>query len=113
MTRVKDEGLHNCRVKEMFYTIPCVQNMITASQMDFVGKMIRGPPDCPSRNMITACCNHKQRVGRPQTTGKNLMVNNLRLLFTDIPTVTIDRHGSLRSWIHEASHEQYWTQLVD
>jgi hypothetical protein len=41
------------------------------------------------------------------------MVENLRLLFQDIPTVQIDRHGSLRSWIHEASNENYWNQLVD
>jgi hypothetical protein len=41
------------------------------------------------------------------------MVENLRLLFQDIPTVQIDRHGSLRSWIHEASNEKYWNQLVD
>jgi hypothetical protein len=60
-----------------------------------------------------ACCDHKCRVGRPQTTGKNLMVENLCLLFRDIPTVQINRHGSLRSWIHEASNEKYWYQLVD
>jgi hypothetical protein len=81
--------------------------------MDFVGKMIRGPPDRPSRNMITACCDHKRRVGRPQTTGKNFMVENLRLLFQDVPTVQIDRYGSLRNWIHEASNEKYWCQLVE
>jgi hypothetical protein len=112
MTQVKDESLRNCRVREMFYAIPCVQKMIAARQMDFVGKMIRGPPDRPARSMITACCNHKRLVGRPQTTGKNFMVENLRLLFTDVPTVTIDPHGSLRSWINEAMNEQYWTQLV-
>ncbi len=39
--------------------------------------MIRGPPDRPSRNMITACCGHKRQVGRPQTTGKKFMVDNL------------------------------------
>jgi hypothetical protein len=112
MTQVKDESLRNCRVREMFYAIPCVRKMIAARQMDFVGKMIRGPPDRPARSMITACCNHKRRVGRPQTTGKNFMVENLRLLFTDVPTVTIDPHGSLRSWINEAMNERYWTHLV-
>jgi hypothetical protein len=35
MTRVKDEGLRDCRVREMFYGIPCIQNMIAARQMDF------------------------------------------------------------------------------
>ena len=97
MSTVQEQRLRNGKVRDMFYSIPCVRNMIAARQMDFVGKMIRGPPDRPSRNMIMACCDHKRRVGRPQTTGKNFMVENLRLLFQDIPTVQIDRHGSLRS----------------
>ena len=113
MTRVREQRLHNDKVRRMFYSIPCVRNMIAARQMDFVGKMIRGPPDRPSRNMITACCDHKRRVGRPQTTGKNFMVENLRLLFQEVPSVHIDHHGSLRNWIHEASHEKYWCQLVE
>ena len=41
------------------------------------------------------------------------MVENFRLLFQDVPTIQIDRYGSLRSWIHEASNEKYWCQLVD
>jgi len=86
--------------------------MITARQADFIRKMIRGPPVQPSCNMITACCDHKRRVGRPQTTGKNFMVENLRLLFQDVTTVNMDRCGSLRDWIHEASNEEYWNQLV-
>jgi hypothetical protein len=97
----------------MFYSIPCVRNIIAARQMDFIGKMIRGPPERPSCNMITACCDHKQRVGRPQTTGKNFIVENLRLLFQEISTVQIDRYGSLQNWIHEASNKKYWCQLVE
>ena len=41
------------------------------------------------------------------------MVENLRLLFQDVPTVQINRYGSLRSWIHEASNEKYWCELVE
>ncbi len=100
MAKVQEQRLCNGKVRDMFYSIPCVRNMIEARQMDFVGKMVRGPPDRPSRNMITACCDHKHRVGRPQTTGKNFMVKNLCLFFQDIPTVQINRHGSLHSWIH-------------
>ena len=100
-------------VRKMFYSIPCVRNMIAARQADFIGKMICGPLDQPSRNMITACCDHKRRVGRPQTMGKNFMVENLCLLvFQDVPTVTIDCFGLLRDWIHEASNKEYWNQLV-
>jgi hypothetical protein len=112
MSTVKEERIRNERVREMFYSIPCVRNMIASRQADFIGKMIRGPPDRPSRNMITACCDHKRRVGRPQTTGKIFMVENLRLLFQDVNTVYIDRFGSLRDWINEANDECYWKQLV-
>ena len=74
MSTVKEERIRNERVREMFYSIPCVRKMIASRQADFIGKMIRGPPDRPSRNMITACCDHKRRVGRPQTTGSNLLI---------------------------------------
>jgi hypothetical protein len=113
MTKVQEQRLCNDKVQAMFYSTPCIRKMIAAWQMDFVGKMIRGLPDCPSHNMITACCDHKGQVGQPQTTGKNLMVENLCHLFHDVPTLQIDRYGSLRTWIHEASNKKYWCQLVD
>jgi len=40
------------------------------------------------------------------------MVENIRLLFQDVTTVNIDRFGSQRNWIHEASNEECWNQLV-
>ena len=40
------------------------------------------------------------------------MVRNLQLLFARVPTTTIDRYGSLKDWINEASDEKYWTALV-
>ena len=113
MSTVQEQRLRNGKVRDMFYSIPCVRNMIAARQMDFVGKMIRGPPDRPSRNMITACCDHEHLVGRPQAMGKNFIVENLHLLFQDISTIQINQHGSLRSWIYEVSNEKYWSQLVD
>jgi len=106
MTKVQEQRIHNNKVQKVFYSIPCVRNMIAAQKIDFVGKMIQSPPDCPSRNMITACCNHKLQTGRLQTTGKNFMVENLQLLFRDIPTVQIDQYGSLRTWIHKASNKK-------
>jgi len=113
MTNVREQQLHEDKVQTMSNSIPCVCNMIAARQMDFIGKMICGPPDRPSRNMITACCDHKRRMGCPQMTGKQFMVENLCLLFQDVPTIQIDRYGSLRSWIHEASNEICWCQLVN
>ena len=112
MSKVQEDRIRNEKVRKMVYSIPCVQNMIAARQADSIGKMIQGPPDQPSRNMITACCDHKRQVGCPQTTGKNFMVENIRLLFQDVNTVNIDRFGLLRNWIHEASNKKYWNQLV-
>ena len=40
------------------------------------------------------------------------MVENIRLLFQDVTTVNIDRFGSQRNWIHEASNKEYWNRLV-
>jgi len=45
MSTVQEQRLRNGKVRDMFYSIPCVRNMIAARQMDFVGKMIRGPPE--------------------------------------------------------------------
>jgi len=59
MRTVKEERIRNEKVREMFYLIPCVRNLIASRQADFIGKMIQGPPDRPSRNMITVCCDHK------------------------------------------------------
>jgi hypothetical protein len=96
ISQVQEDRIQNEKVRKMFYLIPCVRNMIAARQAEFIGKMIRAPPNRPSRNMITACCNHKRRVGRPQTTGKKFMVEDLRLLFQDVDTIHIDQFGLLR-----------------
>ena len=66
------------------------------------------------RRIFTSCCNETQRAGRPQTTEKNFIVKNLRLLFKDT-LKRINHYGSLNySWIHKASNEQYWywSQLI-
>ena len=90
--------------------MPCVRNMIAARQLNYSGKLIRGPHDQPARRMIMACCN--ERVGRPQTTEKNCIIKNLRLLFKDVLLKRIDHYGSLKHCIHEASNEEYWNQLI-
>jgi hypothetical protein len=74
----------------MFYDIPHVGNMIAARQLDFLGKTVRGPHDCPAQQMLTACCDNVQQVGRPFFYNKDYIVKNLRLLFANVPKVTIN-----------------------
>ena len=45
MTKVQEDRIWNKNIHKMFYSILCVRNMIAARQADFIGKMIRGPPD--------------------------------------------------------------------
>ena len=102
MFRVKEEHLNDEHVRRMFYDIPRVGNMIAARQLDFLGKTMRGPHDCPAQQMMTACCDNVCHVGRPFLHNKDFIVKSLCLLFANVPEVTIDEYGSLKNWINEA-----------
>jgi hypothetical protein len=110
---VKEGRIRNDKVLKMFYDIPCIQKMIAARQLSFIGKVIRGPYDAPARCMLTACCQHKRKIGRPSLHNKDVIVRHLRLLFARILEVVIDDYGSVRDWLREASNKKYWEQLVE
>ncbi len=86
--------------------------MIAARQLGFLGKVVPGPHDTPARRMLTACCQHKRKRGRPYFHNKDVIVRNLLLLFARIPEVVIDDYGSVKDWFKDASHESYWTALL-
>jgi hypothetical protein len=96
----------------MFYDIPCVINMIATRQLGFLGKVVQGPHDSPARWMLTACCQHKRKRKRPYLHNKDVIVQNLQLLFSQIPEVVIDDYGSMKDWFKEVSHKSNWTALV-
>ncbi len=73
----------------------------------FIGSVVHAPHDRPAQRMLTACCNNTRLVGCPFLHNKDHIVKNLQLLFADVPEVTIDDFGSLKSWICEASHASY------
>ncbi len=96
----------------MFYDIPQIRNMIAARQMNFIGVVVRGPHVRPAQRILAACCNNTHLVGCPFLHNKDHIIKILRLLFADVPKVTIDDFGSFKSWICKASHAPYWNQLV-
>jgi hypothetical protein len=112
MFKVKEERIRNEHVHHMFYDIPQVCNMIAAQQMDFIGSVVRAPHNRPAQCMLATCCNNTRLVRHPFLHNKDHIVKNLHLLFTEVPEVTINDFGSLKSWIREASHGPYWNQLV-
>jgi hypothetical protein len=109
---VKDKHIHNKKIQQMFYSIPCVQNMIAACQLGFLGNVVQGPHNAPAQHMLTACCQHKRKQGLPYLHNKDVIVRNLQLLFARTPEVVINYYGSVKDWFCEASHELYWTQLI-
>jgi hypothetical protein len=110
--QAQEDHIRNDKIRRMFYDIPCIINMIAVRQLGFLGKIVRGPHGSPARRMLTACCQHKRKVGRPYLHNKDVIVRNLRLLFAEVPEVVIDDYGSVRDWFKEASHETYWTTLT-
>jgi hypothetical protein len=112
ITDVREQHFRNKKVRHMSYDIPCVKNMIAARQLGFLGKVVRGPIDCPARRMLTACCQPKCKQGHPYLHNKDVIVRNLWLLFTNVPEVLINNYGSLKDWFQEASHESFWKQLI-
>jgi hypothetical protein len=112
MVQVQECHIRNKKICQMFYDIPCVVNMIAARQLDFLGKEVQGPHDSPACRMLTACCQHKRKCGHTYLHNKDIIVQNLRLLFARIPKVVIDDYRSMKDWFKEASHESSWTALV-
>jgi hypothetical protein len=67
--------------------------MIATRQLGFLGKVVQGPHDSPAHN-------------------KDVIVQNLQLIFAQISKVVINDYGSMKDWFKEGSHESYWTALV-
>jgi hypothetical protein len=86
--------------------------MIAARQLGFLGKLVQGPHDSPAHRMLTVCCQHKRKCGHPYLHNKDDIVQNLQLLFAQIPKVVINNYGSVKDLFKEASHKSYWTALV-
>jgi hypothetical protein len=88
MMKVREYRIRNKHVRQMFYDIPRVSNMIAAHQLVFIGKTIHGPFNRPAQQMLTACCDNIQQVGHPFLHNKDFIVRNLCLLFANVPEVT-------------------------
>jgi hypothetical protein len=86
--------------------------MIAARQLDFLEKTVRRPHNRPAQQMLTACCDNVRQVGCPFLHNKDYILKNLRLLFANVPEVTINGYGSLKNWIQEALDEKYWIDLI-
>ena len=57
--QVKYDHIHRADIREMLYNILSVENMIAASQIFFIGKVVRdSSSDRPAKMMLTESFNH-------------------------------------------------------
>jgi hypothetical protein len=98
MAHIQDDCIRNDHVQQIFYNILQVMNMIAAQKLDCIEKIICGLPDRLAQQLLTSCSDQVRCIGNPFLYNKDHIVKNLHLLFTNIPEVTIDEYGSLKSW---------------
>ncbi len=69
MGQVIKERITNKRIRKIFFNTPTVENTIVIRQMNYLGKIVRGPTNHPPRQMLTAWS------ANPCPTGGVLMTN--------------------------------------
>ena len=116
MFQVKDGRIRQLYFRKIFYNIPCVESMILARELLFIGKVFQDPSSYwPAKMVLTKKFNHSrpEQVGRSQYHDKETIVSNLCLLFKKVHEVHIyPRYGTLNDCTNEARNERYRNQLI-
>ena len=96
MTQVRDEHIKNTRIRKIFFNLPNAQNLVAIRSMTYIGKVLRSPDHCPTKQLLTAFSNNPRPQSGVIMTNKKAIVNSLHLLLPDIMEETIT--ASPTSW---------------
>jgi hypothetical protein len=88
MMQVKEERITNERIRKFFMNIPSAEDTITARQLTYIGKIVRGPNNHPPNQLLTAWTNNPRPQGGVLTTNKKAIVRSLHTL---IPSKMMER----------------------
>ena len=100
MSGVKERRISNERIREMFYHIPNLRELIAIRQCRFIGEIVRGPNCHPPKQILTAGCNNKRATGAPIMTNKKSIVKSLKILLPE--EMGNNTFGDLRRWLEIA-----------
>ncbi len=75
-----EERITNERTRKIFFNVPTAENTIVVRQMNYLGKIVRGPTNHPPRQMLTAWSANPHPKGRVLTTNKKALVRSLHTL---------------------------------
>jgi hypothetical protein len=105
--------------------VPTAENTIVVRQMNYLGKIVRGPTTHPPRQMLTAWSANPCPKGGVLTTNKKAFVQSLHTLLPKEMTETtitrnkettgknttkhmLNKDGKLKLWIKIAEDEELW-----
>ena len=103
MSEVKERNINNEKLRDMFYHVPNISELIAIRQCIFIRKVIKGPNAHPPKKVLTTWCNNKGRTGAPIMTNKKSIVNILKRLLTE--EMGKNDYGDLNRWIDIAIDE--------
>ena len=114
MFQVNYNNICRADIREKFYYIPSVENIIAVRQKNIIGKLFQDPSsERPPKMMLIAGFNHSrpEQGGCPQYHNKDTLVSNLYHLFNKLHEVHIyTRNETLKDWINQTSDERYRKQ---
>ena len=110
MSQVKENRISNEKIREMFYHIPNLRELIAIRQCRFIGKVVRGPNCHPPKQILTAWCNNKRPTGAPIITNKKSIVKSLKILLPE--EMGNNKYGDLRRWLEIATDKKLWDHKI-
>jgi hypothetical protein len=72
--QVIKERITNERIRKIFFNVPTAENTTVIRQMNYLGKIIRGPTNHPPRQMLTAWSANPRPKGGVLRTNKKALV---------------------------------------
>jgi hypothetical protein len=127
--QVIEERISNKRVRKIFFNVPTAENTVVVRQMSYLGKIVRGPSNYPSRQMLTAWNANPRPRGGVLTTNKKALVQSLHTLLpkemTEIIAMknkttgkhttkdTLNKDGKMELWIKIAEDEKLWNWHIN
>ena len=118
MLEVKEDRIRNETVREKFFNMPHVRDMIAARQLSYLGKIVRHPdPNHLPKQLLVAWVSNPRPARRGiLITNKKSMVKSLDTLYTPkgatqnpLPIKT----GALNRWYSDAMDEKLWEWMID
>ena len=74
---VRDEKITNVQVRKRFHNIKNIELQITKRRLTFLGKIIRMPNDKIPARLLSAVCEGKRPIGRPNITTRHSMLKDI------------------------------------